>query len=112
MPQRQLSSIARKLTTLTTLVSGAVLVLACLAFGAYDRATTKATVKRNLSIQAQIVAANSVSALIFDDPHTAETTLEALRAAPNIVAADIYRPDGQHFAAYRRDTARDRKSVV
>ena len=57
----------------------------------------------NLSIQAQVAGSNSVSALLFNDPHSAENTLAALNAAPNIVSAGIYTMDGQSFATYRRD---------
>jgi signal transduction histidine kinase len=49
------------------------------------------------------VGSNSVSALLFNDPPTAEVTLGALRAVPSIVSADIYALDGQRFAHYQRD---------
>ena len=97
------SSIVRTLIGLNTLVSGAALVIACIAFGIYDRTTYRAGAVRNLSVQAQIVGANSVSALAFNDPDTAGVTLSALNAAPSIVSAGIYSNDGQLFALYRRD---------
>lgn len=99
------TTIASKLISANMLVSGVALVLTAIAFGAYDRATFRAAVQRNLSIQAQIAGANSVTALVFDDPHTAEVTLEALRAAPSIVSADVVTPMGDVFATYRRDSA-------
>jgi signal transduction histidine kinase len=58
---------------------------------------------RSLSIQAQIVGSNSISALLFNDPQSATKTLSALNASPNIVAAGIYTPDGRPFAGYWRD---------
>ena len=58
---------------------------------------------RGLSIEAQIVGSNSVSALLFNDPHSAENTLSALKAAPRTVSAGIYRVDGRPFAVYWRD---------
>lgn len=103
MQYRNQPSIRGKLTILNTLVTEAVLLLACLAFGMYDRATVLRGVERNLSIQAEIVGVNSTAALVFDDPHTAESTLNALRAAPTIMSADIYNRSGQVFAGYRRD---------
>ena len=54
----------------------------------------------NLSIQAQIAGSNAVSALLFNDPQTAESTLSALAAAPNITSAGTYTLDGQPFALY------------
>jgi signal transduction histidine kinase len=99
------SSIARTLIGLNTLVSGAALVIACIAFGTYDRTTSRAGAVRTLSVQAQIVGANSVSALVFNDPDTAGVTLSALNAAPSIVSAGIYSNDGHLFAGYQRDEA-------
>src|SRR5258707_8190361 len=103
------SSITKRLTIMNTLVSGAALLISCAAFVAYDLVSFREAMVHNLSIQAQIAGSNSVSALLFDDPQTAEGTLSALKAAPNIVSAGIYTPDGRPFATYRRDgTAQSR----
>jgi signal transduction histidine kinase len=96
-------SIAGKLTWMNMLVSGAALGLACTAFIAYDLVSFRQAMDRNLSIQAQIVGTNSASALLFDDPQAAEKTLSGLQAAPNIVSAGIYMPDGHPFAGYWRE---------
>jgi signal transduction histidine kinase len=96
-------SIARKLTTLTVLASLSALVTAAMAFGLYDRSTWRANLIERRLTQARILAANSASALAFDDPRSAEVTLRALEGAPNIIGAIIARPDGSEFAAYRRD---------
>jgi signal transduction histidine kinase/DNA-binding response OmpR family regulator len=87
------------------LVSGTALLLACTAFIAYDMVTFQANTFRNLSTQAQIIGSNTTSALLFNDPQSAEKTLSALRASPEILSAGIYTPDGQPFAAYSRDQA-------
>ncbi len=92
------------------LVSGAALLLACAAFIAFDMITFRQAVLRNLSTQAQIIGSNSVSALLFNDPQSAENTLLALKAAPNILSAQVYLPDGRPFASYSRD--RDRHGPV
>jgi signal transduction histidine kinase len=86
------------------LISGAALVLASVALGAYDQTMVRRAMVDNLSIQAQMVASNSVSALTFNDPATAEVTLGALRAAPHIVSARIHAADEQEFATYGRPT--------
>lgn len=96
-------SIRTELVLANTLISGAALLLAGLAFAAYDRATLRDAMVRNLSIQAQIVASNSVSALTFNDPQTAQITLSGLSAAPHIISATIYGLDGKPFATYHRD---------
>jgi signal transduction histidine kinase/DNA-binding response OmpR family regulator len=96
-------SITAKLTKMNMLVSGAALLIACVAFVAYDRVTFQQTMVHNLSIQAQMAGSNSVSPLMFNDPQAAENTLSALKAAPDVVSAGIYRPDGRPFATYWRD---------
>jgi len=103
-------SISRKLTWMNMLVSGAALLLACAAFIAFDMITFRQVMVRNLSTQAQIIASNSVSALLFNDPQSAENTLLALKAAPNILSAQVYLPDGRPFASYSR--TRDGHSPV
>jgi signal transduction histidine kinase/CheY-like chemotaxis protein len=85
------------------LVSGAALLLACAGFFAYDLYNFRDGTVRNLAIQAQIIGSNTISAMTFDDPHSAENTLSALQAAPHITFAGIYSPDGRPFAAYWRD---------
>jgi signal transduction histidine kinase len=96
-------SITRKLTRMNMLVSGAALIIACAGFMVYDVVASREGTTYNLSIQAQIAGSNSISALLFNDPGSAANTLAAFKAAPNIISAGIYTPDGQPFAAYWRD---------
>src|SRR6266478_6227641 len=105
MPIVRGASITKRLTRMNVLVSGAALLMACAAFVTYDWITSREAMVHNLSIQAQIAGSNSVSALLFDDPQTAEGTLSALKAAPNIVSAGIYTPEGRPFAMYQRGGA-------
>jgi signal transduction histidine kinase len=95
-------SISKKLTWMNMLVSGAALLLACGAFITYDVISIRDGMVYNLSMQAQIVALNSNSALLFNDPQSAENTLSGLKAWPNIFSAGIYSRDGRPFAMYRR----------
>jgi len=99
----QNASIAKKLTWMNMLVSGAALVIACASFIAYDMITFRDAVAHNLSTQAQIIGSNSASALLFNDPQAADTTLSALSAAPDVLSAVIYTPDGQPLATYLRN---------
>jgi signal transduction histidine kinase len=99
-------TIPRKLTLMNMLVSSTVLLLASAGFFGYDLYNFRKRIVRDLGIQAQIIGANSISALTFDDPHSAESTLSALRAAPHVMFAEIYAPDGRVFAGYRRDPSR------
>src|ERR1700738_4196900 len=105
MPKVQHYSISRKLTLINMLVSVVALLLASGGFCAYDLYSFRRPLVRNVSIQAQIIGDNTASALLFNDPHSAENTLSALRANPNLIHAQIYTRDGQPFAGYWRDGA-------
>jgi signal transduction histidine kinase/DNA-binding response OmpR family regulator len=97
-------TIAKKLTWTNMLVSGAALLLACSAFFAYDSYTFRASIVRNLSLEAEIIGSNTVSALLFDDSQSADKTLSALAISPSVMSAAIYRPSGQLFASYTRNS--------
>ncbi len=92
------SSIYSKLTAMNLLVSGTALLLACLAFSAYDLSSYRTGLVRNLSAQAQVIGLNSASSLVFDDPQTAQATIAALKGTPDIVWAAILTPSGHVFA--------------
>jgi PAS domain S-box-containing protein len=93
-------TISKRLTWLNALVSASALAMACLAFLAYDQVTFKRTLIHNLSSEAQVVGLNSISALVFNDPDSATTTLSALRSSPSILAATIFTSSGRMFANY------------
>ncbi|HXU48893.1 MAG TPA: CHASE sensor domain-containing protein, partial [Candidatus Binatia bacterium] len=96
-------SLARRITVLNIMVSAAAVVLACVAFLAYEVNSFRVNIDNDLSIQAQIIGSNAASALIFNDRTSAEKTLAALQASPHITYASIYTPTGQFFAGYWRD---------
>lgn len=95
-------SISAKLMRMNLMVTGLVLVLAVAAFFLYDLISFQRNLVSNLNTAARIVGANSISALLFDDPLSATTTLEALRSSPDIVAAALVSIDGSIFAQYRQ----------
>jgi PAS domain S-box-containing protein len=103
MAKTQQSSISRKLTLMNVVVSAVALLLASGGFCAYDLYSFRLALVRNVSMQAQIIGDNTISALVFNDPQSAEKTLSALRANPNLIYAQIYTRDGQPFAEYWRD---------
>lgn len=104
-PTRHPASLSRRLTWLTVLVTGAALFAACAAFILYDQFTYREVIIRHLGIEAQVIGANSVSALVFGDPRAAARTLAALSASPDLLAAGVYNHAGQLFAYYRRGGA-------
>jgi signal transduction histidine kinase len=92
-----------KLTLLSVLASSSALILACASFVTYDMQTFRAEMVQQLSTQAKIVGYNSAAALLFHDSKSANETLAALSAEPDIVAAGIYSPAGKSFAIYRQN---------
>jgi len=95
-------SIARKLTLMNMLVSGVALLLACAGFFAYDQITFRNNLVRTLSAQAQIIGANSVSAILFNDPQAATSTLAGLKGSHNISSAGIFTHSGRLLAEFKR----------
>jgi signal transduction histidine kinase len=94
--------IQRKLTIIFMLTSGLALLVAGLAFVAYEQVVFRGSMVDRLSIIASMVADNSSAALTFNDPVSAAGTLKSLGADPHIVAAAIYDENGKVFAQYRR----------
>ena len=94
--------IQRKLTIISMLTSGLALLVAGLAFGAYEQVVFRGSMVDRLSITASMVADNSAAALTFNDPASAAATLKSLGADPHIVGAAIYDEKGKAFAVYRR----------
>jgi len=101
MPMRDVS-LRRMLATTTMASLGTALLLASLAFVAYELITFRGTMVRTLSIQAEIVARQSTSALVFGDPESGKATLSALSADPHVVSAALFGRDGTLFASYAR----------
>lgn len=92
--------IKRKLTTLFLLASGAVVLLTCAAYFAYEYLTFRQTILRQLSTLGEVVAANSTAAVAFGNERDAGEILAALKADRHIVAAGLYDRDGKLFSRY------------
>src|SRR5687767_2042538 len=94
--------IKRKLIIINTVTSSVTLLLACLAFMAYELVVFRKSMIDELSTTASIVGANSAAALAFNDTASAEQTLRSLQTHPHIVSAALYGSDNKVFARYRR----------
>jgi C4-dicarboxylate-specific signal transduction histidine kinase len=97
--------IQRKLTIISMLTSGLALLVAGLAFVAYEQMAFRGAMLDRLAITASMVADNSAAALTFNDPASAAQTLRTLSADKHIVGAAIYDAHGSEFASYRREGA-------
>jgi signal transduction histidine kinase len=102
-------TIGRKLTSISILSSITALVSASLAFVAYDLHSFRQSMTRRIQTDAQIIAFNSISPLLFNDPEAATATLGGLRADPAVVKAAIHAflegeaTEEPPFAAYARE---------
>src|SRR5438445_10321643 len=99
--------IKRKLIGINLLTSSVALALACVAIVLYDRVTFREAMVRDLSTQADIVAANVAGALRFADPKAADETLAQLTVKPNIIAACVYTLSCTMLGAYHRQFRED-----
>ena len=93
-------SIASMLTWMNLLASGIALMLVYVSFLGYNLYSLREAAIASLSGEAQIVGSNSISAIVFDDRSSAETTLSALSHSSDIVAAAIYTQGDLPFAQY------------
>ena len=98
---RRNTPIQQKLMKVIMLTSGAVLLLTCSSFFAYEFVTFRQSSMRELSTLGEIIATNSTAALAFDDSTAANEILSALKAERHIVAAGVYDADGKLFSYYR-----------
>jgi signal transduction histidine kinase/CheY-like chemotaxis protein len=83
-------------------VSGALLV-ACGAVLGYDQWASRAGMRNDLEVVADIIGHNSTAALAFNDRKAAEELLSGLKAKRHVVTALLYSEDGRPFAAFHRD---------
>ncbi len=100
MKLRQNESLAARLTRMNLLVSGSVLLIAALAFFSYDLFSFQQALIQNIEAEAQVVGTNSVSAVMFNDPESAETTLLSLEESPDVQGAVLTGTDGTVFARF------------
>ena len=101
-PFRDLS-IKTKLNLLLALTAGLALLLAGAAFVANEVTTTRRSTVQHLSAVADVLGANAVAAVTFNDPNAAKEVLASLRFEPNVRFACVYDRKGKPFAAYQRD---------
>jgi signal transduction histidine kinase len=101
-PFRKSGSISVKLTRMNFMVTATALLLACASFFAYDLYSFRKTLVTSLATEAQIIGANSVSAITFDDPQAAAGTLSALKSSPHVLSGEILTNSGEVFATYIR----------
>jgi signal transduction histidine kinase/ActR/RegA family two-component response regulator/HAMP domain-containing protein len=98
--------LARKLIFALMFTAGTALILAAVAFTAYEVYDFRQHAVQKLRALGGVTAANSVGALAFIDPLDAQQTLGALRAERQVMAAALYDSAGRLFATYPADIDR------
>ncbi|MEO7319201.1 MAG: PAS domain S-box protein, partial [Chthoniobacteraceae bacterium] len=94
--------IRRKLMLVMMLATSVALLLSGGALLWSELRDFRVNLEASISTMARIVSSNSVAAISFDDDHAATETLRGLKVEPLILAAAIYRADGELFAQYAR----------
>ncbi|MGD8619870.1 MAG: EAL domain-containing protein [Gammaproteobacteria bacterium] len=95
-------SIRHKLTLVIMTISTVTLMIASFAFLTSDRLYSQKNVGDSLGLIADMIAANSTAAILFEDPAAAAETLGFLALQENIEAGVIYDMDNRIFAVYRK----------
>ncbi|MDP3694641.1 MAG: CHASE sensor domain-containing protein, partial [Desulfocapsaceae bacterium] len=78
-----------------------VVIIAFLAFFVYQLDATWQDNKNKLTSVARITGLNVAAAITFHDQQSAADTLAALSVEPSVLAAFVFKPNGQIFAQYR-----------
>ncbi|MBB0026254.1 bifunctional diguanylate cyclase/phosphodiesterase [Ralstonia pickettii] len=85
--------------------AGAALTIAGFLLIVFQFIALHAALVRDVHVQARIVGANSVAALLFNDRRAAEETLGALEASPSLRAAGIFSALRKPLALYQHGDA-------
>ncbi len=94
------ASIATRLRWIVISAISLALLLACLAFLAYDYYTFRAAKAKDIQTLAEVIGSNSTGALEFRDNGSAREILQALRFEHPVTQAGIYDQKGSLFARY------------
>lgn len=93
----------QKLTLVLTVTCAIVLTFACAMLFLFQFLKVKSTITRDLTSVAEIIAANTVGAVAFNDEKAANEVLRALEVKPDIFCAHILLPGNREFAHYGAD---------
>ena len=106
MPERLIHNlpIRQKVVLIIMLTTAGALALAGVILITLDLKSFRHEMNDDLTTLGEIVARNCTASVTFGDVEAAEDTLAALAAQPTVVAAAVYREDGNLLAIYRRDS--------
>jgi two-component system sensor histidine kinase/response regulator len=90
--------IRKKLILIIMLAASLTLLLATLGLMGYDLSNFRSNLRSDLAFKAQIIGANSSSALEFDDAPAIRDIITAIQKDPHIVCAAIVGRDGEAYS--------------
>jgi methyl-accepting chemotaxis protein len=96
-------SVARRLASAMVLTVAGALLLAGAGFVSYSASGLRSELARQSLIVADLVGANCLTALAFDDPGFAHEILATVAADTNVSSACLYAQDGSAYARFSRD---------
>src|SRR5436305_6574931 len=94
--------IKRKLMVITMLTSGVALLLASIAFEAYEQFQDRRDMAKEFSILTDLYDYNVAPGLLFNEFKSIETTLNSLNGHPHVLAAAVFDRSGKIVAMYQR----------
>ena len=93
--------IRQKLVAMIVGTSAVVLLLASIGYLVSDYYQTRRALETDLAAQADLILANTASALAFQDPRSAQENLDTLSTKRNIRLACLYQSWDELLAEYR-----------
>src|SRR5437764_13826178 len=99
-------SLKTRLMAMILATSAIVLIFTAATFVTYEWITVREQLKQYVEAIGQIIAANSIAQVTYDDPENALETLTSLRADPYIVEAALYDRAGRLFTSYATNETR------
>jgi signal transduction histidine kinase/CheY-like chemotaxis protein len=101
-----------KLTLIVMVTSIVALLVACVAFVAYDYQTFAQRMRSDLEVVAQGIERTVYAALDFGDREGAERILATLETRKNVVSATLFDGEARPFARYARAGAQARTPEI
>lgn len=106
------ASLQGKIVIIVGVITGLTLAFATSLLMINDFYMIRDGLERELSGQANIIAANSTAALAFEDQAGAKEILQALKVQPEIVQGILYDRSGQVLASYGRQIIQQKMILV
>ena len=105
------TSIRGKLMWITMLTTTGAVILACLAFGAYELLNYRHQMSRDLSVLSEMIGAEQAAGREISDPEVVKEVNSWARQQRPVVLACVYSKDGRLLIKYSRDNDIPRKAV-